>query len=312
MTDQTDTQQEDLVEFKADGEDSSIADPIATKSNKRKADKDQGDKAPLKMEAPKESSQGGGSTARPADKSNGMSMEKVKEDVAQMFAGQDLDEDFVSKAEVIYEAAVAARINEEVARLEEEFEIMLSEAIEEKKSELDEQVDKYLSYAVEEWVKENEIAIETSVKHSVAESFIESLQNLMSEHYVDLPEEQVSVVEELSDQIEEMKARLDEEVAKNAEMKSLIEAQQFADALEEICEGLADTQVEKMKKLVEGIESSSVEEFKRKAQIVKNNYFPAQTTVSESVDNDPVEEQREVTGTMSAYVNAIQRTVKSH
>lgn len=348
MVEQEVKQSEELVEFKADGEESSVADPIATKSNKRKADKEQGDKAPLSMNTaggPKLSkaqmisamvgkqyeslsrmtasdlrdlynTDANTSKDRIADKSgNGDPMIKlsVKEDVAEIFAGQeDLGEEFMTKAETIFEAAVAAKITTEVARLEEEFEQKLQEALEKQSEELAEQVDEYLSYATKEWVEENELAIESSIRSELAESFFAGLQQLFAEHYVDLPEDKVDLVAELNSKVAELEESLNAEAGKNFELSKHFFNLEKHVAIEEISEGLAQTQVAKLKALSEGIDADDIEEFKTKLLVVKENYFPDEKrVVVESSDEEPIEEEvQEVNSEMAAYLSAISRTLK--
>lgn len=339
---------EELVEFKADGEDSSIADPVTTGSTKRKADKDQGDKAPLKMDTkngPKMSkaqlinamvgkqyeslakmtasdlrdmysAQSDTSNSRKADKSNGMAMMKlsVKEDVAEIFGSEQLSEEFMEKAETIFEAAVAAKITTEVARLEEEYEAKLEEAVAANVEEIASQVDEYLSYAVKEWAEENRLAIESGIRAEIAESFMTSLKAAFEDHYIELPEEKVDVVAELQAKVEELEADLNEQIEKNFEVKKHYTALERHVVFEEISEGLAATQVEKLQKLAGGIDADSVEEYKEKLFVVRETYFPTEKVVmTEEVDEVDVDDDdvQEVHGEMAAYVNALSRSMKN-
>lgn len=337
---------EELVEFKADGEDSSVADPVATGNNKRSADKDQGDKAALKMD-PKDgpkltksqminnmvgkqydqlsrmtatdlrdlyNTDANTSQKRSADNTS-VKMMSVKEDVAEMFGGQDLSEEFMEKAETIFEAAVAAKITTEVARLEEEYEQKLQESAETYAEQLSEQVDQYLSHVVAEWVEENALAIESSIRADIAESFMNGLRGVFEEHYVELPEEKVDVVAEMAERIEALETELNETVEKNFELKQRhVEVEQQL-AFEDIVEGLADTQVEKLRKLAEGIEADTVEQYKQKLTVVKENYFPAEKPViaeeAEQVEQEEEAEiKQEVEGEMAAYMTAVSKSVK--
>ncbi len=104
----------------------------------------------------------------------------VKEDINEVFAGEDLTEEAKEKFSTIFEAAVSARVSLEEARLEEEFEAKLDEAVEEVKEEITTKVDQYLDYVVESWMEDNKLAIESTVRADIAENFMEGLYNLFA------------------------------------------------------------------------------------------------------------------------------------
>ena len=106
-----------------------------------------------------------------------------------------LSESFKEKATLIFEAAYTARIAEEVQRLEEAYNEALVEHAASIQDELVEKVDAYMSYVVESWMKENELAIETSLRADIAESFMRGLQSVFTEHYVEVPESKVDLVD---------------------------------------------------------------------------------------------------------------------
>ena len=86
----------------------------------------------------------------------------VKEDIAALVQGEELSEEFKSKAATIFEAAVHQKVmevsSEKIDELEKEFQDNLQEEIVSFRDELTEKVDGYLNYVVEEWMKENELA----------------------------------------------------------------------------------------------------------------------------------------------------------
>ena len=100
------------------------------------------------------------------------------EDVDALVAGEDLSEEFRERAVTIFEAAVTAKVNAEVAALQEAFESTLTEEVEQIKTELAEKVDDYLTYAAESWMKENALQIEHGIKTEMAESFFSGLKSL--------------------------------------------------------------------------------------------------------------------------------------
>ena len=239
------------------------------------------------------------------------------EDIDLMFGGEELSEEIRDKARTIFEAAVNSKLYTEVARLEEEFEANLVEALEAKIEQLSENVDKYLSYAVEQWVAENEIAIESGLKSEVVEGFIHGLKGLFEENYVDIPDDKVDLVTELSQKVIDLESHINSVVKENVELKDYVDALEVDKVFAEAVDSLPLTQQEKLRSLVEGIEYSDVEEFTKKLDIIKETYFPSAkgsskaATLTEDVDYDSDEEVAPVTsGPMSVYMQAISQTSK--
>ena len=197
----------------------------------------------------------------------------VADDVAALMEGEDLSEEFQAKATVIFEAAVNARVDHIVEQVQNDLLEEMQVAMEDIKEELSNKVDDYLNYMVEEWMTENEIAIEKGLKSEITEDFITGLKNLFVEHYIDIPTDKVDVVEELSLKVEELEESLNEQIKKGIELKKVVNEQLKYEAIHTACDGLSQTQVEKMKTLAEGVEYTSDEEFASKLETLKESYF---------------------------------------
>jgi hypothetical protein len=248
-----------------------------------------------------------------------MPMQKlnVKEDVEEMFAGQDLSEEFKGKATTLFEAAVNARVVLETARIEEEFENTLNEQVGEIVSDLTEKVDQYLDFVVETWMKDNEVAIETSLRNELVEDFIEGLRGLFSEHYISVPQEKLDILEALSEKVAELEEKLDETISENVELRQIAQSIELEDVFDTVSEGLALTQVERFRSLAEGIEfDGDLTAYERKLNIIKEQYFTEKTSVAASVINEDVSgensltEEVVTTPEMKRYALAISRTIK--
>jgi len=237
----------------------------------------------------------------------------MKEDVDALLSGEQLSEDFRNKASTILESAIKSRLAEEIDVLEKAYQASLAESVEAVQTQLSEQVDDYLNYVIENWITENEVAIQTGLRAELTEDFIAGLRNLFAEHYIDIPEEQVSVVEELGKKVEALEARLNEEIEHNVGLvKQINEAVKF-EVLVGATDGLTNTQAEKLKTLAEGLEYTSPEEYLAKVETLKENYFP--TTVKSTGALDQVESNgsgmisEEVQGRMGSYVKALGKTL---
>lgn len=248
----------------------------------------------------------------------------VKEEIAGLF-GDDLSEEFKLKATTIFEAAIAGRIAEERTALEEDYaakkvelEESFQKAREEMVEELSGQVSDYLDYVVEQWINDNQVAIDTSLNAEIASEFMGKLKDLFVESYIEIPEDKVDVVEELSAKLAEMEEKLNGVVAENIELRNVVEANTQEEIFDEVSEGLALTQIEKFRTLAEGVDFGDAETYRKKLEIVKEQYFAEKKVAAKQiVEQEMVELDEEVqapvaksTGPVANYVSAISRTVK--
>jgi hypothetical protein len=200
--------------------------------------------------------------------------------------------------------------------IEEAFENTLEESIVEIKEEMVENVDNYLNYAVAEWIAENKLAIENNIKTQIAESFMVNLKNVFEEHYVNIPDDQVDVVEAMSTELEDLKAQVNEMTEKNLELSRIVNEKEVETVTSSISEGLTDTQKDKFKKLTEAINYSNVDEFRKKVAIIKETYFPKNQEVKVAQDqllSETVEEPVKgpsLDPMMQIYVSSITKNSK--
>jgi len=244
--------------------------------------------------------------------------QSMKEDVAALFEGQEnLSEEFVEKASNIFEAAVTLKAITEVARLEEEFAAKLEESIEEVKEDIQSKLDTYLDYVVESWIKENEVAIESTLRSEMMEDFIGGLKNLFTEHYIEVPDDKVDVIESLTNKVTELESKLNEVIVENVELKQDGLVSRKSSLIESLTEGLTLSDSEKFIKLAEGLEfDGDLTKFEAKLEVVKETYFTDKKVVAKSNIEEEVFEGNTDTNTsvidpeINSYVQAISRSVK--
>ena len=238
----------------------------------------------------------------------------MSEHVNALLEGENLSEEFHAKATTIFEAAVKAKLEEEVALLEQAYAETLEERLDEIMEELASNVDDYLNYVVEQWITENEVAVESALRSELTEDFISGLKSLFAEHYIDIPEEEVDVVEELSAANEELEAKLNEEIQRNVELTSMLAESRKVELAATVCEGLSDTQTQKLLALVENVEYTDDESFIEKISTLRENYFPTAVKTDavldrvESVDPQALTEAN-LNGPMAKYVQALGRSL---
>lgn len=233
----------------------------------------------------------------------------VSEDIAALVNGEDLSEEFKTKATTIFEAAVVTRVKQEVAKLEEEFDVRLDEQVEQIKEGLIEKVDGYLNYIVEQWMEQNELALESGIKSEIVENFIGKLKDVFVESYIDVPEDKYDVIGAMEEAIQALEVKLDETVEYAVEMSTELGLMKRATIVEESAKGLADTDVEKFKSLAEELSFEDAETFSVKLQTIRENYFGKKTTsgVHPVVTDSIVEitEEKVYSSTMNAYLKQL-------
>jgi len=234
------------------------------------------------------------------------------EDVDALVAGEELSEEFKTRARTIFEAAVTSRVNEEVAVIQEALEESFAGEVEKLKTELSEKVDDYLSYAVSSWMEENALQIEHGIKNDMAESFFNGLKSLFIEHNFGVPEEKFNLLDGMAEQIDEMEQKLNEQIEANVSLHKEIGVYVRDGIVNECSSGLTETQKEKLFRLAEGVEFESEEDFRQKIETIKESYFNRKMQESAQVDPTEdvqplVEEATNYSASMRKYVDAIAR-----
>ena len=237
----------------------------------------------------------------------------VEEDVNALLAGEELSEEFQEKARTIFETAINAKVAQIKEQLEAAYEEKFVEEVASAKESLAERVDSYLEYVADEWMSENQLAVEAGLKADMTESFLSGMKSLFEEHYVTIPEEKYNVFESMVEKLDDMETKLNEQIEKNITLNARLSESAADGILNDVSEGLAQTQKEKLASLAESVEFESEEQYRGKLETLKESYFtqknvstPAKTeTLSEGVDSAPAS----VSGSMDAYLRALGSTL---
>ena len=242
----------------------------------------------------------------------------VDEDVAALFSGEELSEEFQDKARTIFETAIKSKVEEVKEQIQVQYQAQLVEEVAAVKTELTERVDSYLEYVAQEWLEENQLAIENGLKTEMTESFINGMKGLFEDHYVSIPEEKYDVIESMVDKLDEMESKLNEQIDKNVALNRRL-AESTADVIfAEVAEGLAVTQKEKLASLAENVEFDSEETYREKLVTLRNSYFSESATSSQREAAETVVEstQEQTTAApeagsiMEAYLQTLSRVAK--
>jgi hypothetical protein len=221
-----------------------------------------------------------------------------------------LSDEFRGKAGSIFEAVLTSKLTQEVDRLEAEYVQNLEEEVSEIQTSLVEKVDSYMNYVVETWMQENEVAVSDGLRTEIAEEFMTSLQKVFTEHYIEVPEGKVDLVDELSAQVAELEESLNKSTEDNIKLHGSVQDYQRSEIVREQSSGLAETEAEKLSSLVEDIDFDDADTFEMKVKTVKESYFTKE--VNESVDEvDSLigqdSQDVDLSDAMSRYTQAISK-----
>ena len=234
----------------------------------------------------------------------------VQEDIDALIAGEELSEEFQEKARTIFEAAINAKVAQIKEQLVAENAEKFAEEVAAAKESLAERVDSYLEYVSDEWFEENALAVEAGLKTEMTESFLSGMTGLFEEHYVTIPEEKYDVLESMVEKLDDMETKLNEQIEKNVSLNARLSESAADGILNDVSEGLASTQKEKLASLAESVEFESEDQYRGKLETLKESYFNSKKesstakteTLSEGVDHAGGEDY---SASMAAYMRTL-------
>jgi len=240
----------------------------------------------------------------------------VEQDVQALFEGEELSEEFQSKARTIFEAAIKEKVSEIKENLQTAYEQALVEEVASVRDELTERVDAYLEYVADEWIQENQLQVESGLKTEMTESFLEGMKSLFEEHYVSVPEDKYDVLESMVDKLDEMESKLNEQIERNVALNQRLAESNSDVILADVSEGLALSQKEKLASLASNVEFESETDYREKLVKLRESYFPSTNTSAPSAHSETISEgtqvdsPRQVSSAMEAYMQTLGRVAK--
>jgi hypothetical protein len=262
-----------------------------------------------------------------SDEEESEDMEDNSTDIDELVSSEEgLTESFKEKASIIFEAAVASKVKNTKALLKEKYETRLYEEVESVKETLVEKIDSYLTYAVETWVNDNKVAVESTLRTEITESFIGSLKNLFTEHYIEVPESKVDLVSNMEQQVSSLKEQVATKGRIANALADRVEKLTRQKVIAEASAGLADTQIAKLTEMVEDVEFINEATFAKKVATIREFYINGrakkENTLNENVDDNAsfisketiVENEIEgnnISPSMQNYLSAMSRMNKA-
>jgi hypothetical protein len=243
---------------------------------------------------------------------------KMEERISSLFSGQNLSEDFQSKAATLFEVAVNERVSKIKEGLKEKAKSLAEKTVKKEVSKIVDHVDEYLDYIVQEWITENEVAIETGLRTEVTESIVSGFKTLLGEAGVEVPEEEEDDMNKEYEEKKKLEMELDKEVEKNIELKKENIELKKEFILRDASEDLAETEKERLRELVSNFSYDDHESFTEKVETIREHYLKktsssdkdSNETLLEEGGLEEIEEKRGKTS-VDMYAEALSRTSKN-
>ena len=235
----------------------------------------------------------------------------MNEQLQNLFSGENLSEEFMGKASVVFEAALNERTESIRQAMLTEASTLVEQEVGNAVNELATRLDEYLSYAVDEWMKENKLAVESGIRTEISESFITGLKSLFETHYIEVPENKHDILEDLFSENQELETTLNEQIQTNMKFKQELDQGAARAVFMEAVSDLTQVDAERLASLANNINYTSPQEFHNKLVVLKENYLKAAPVAAR--EPETLTEQKIIPqgdSLMSGYVNALGRHSK--
>jgi hypothetical protein len=191
---------------------------------------------------------------------------------------KELTEGFKSKVAILFEGAIANRTIEIKEELEAQYQDDLQEEVTYIRENVVNKIDDYLSYVVESWIQENQEFVDNKLRTDIAENFMKSLQQVFTEHYIEVPDSEVNLVDSLSDDLKATTEQLEEVQNTNESLSEELENLHRRNIIEEASKDLANTEKVRFMSLLEEVEFNGAKSFASKVETIKENFDFSSTT----------------------------------
>lgn len=234
---------------------------------------------------------------------------------------QELTEGFRAKVGTLFEGAVANRVVEIKESLEAQYDNDLQEEVGYIRESLVTKIDDYLSYVVETWIEENQEFVDNKLRTDITENFMKALQGVFTEHYIEVPDSKVDLVDQLSEEVASVKESLVDVEEKNVTLAEELESLHREKILSEATTDLASTQVAKLSSLIEEVDFVDADTFASKVAVIKEGFFSdsdskeEEEVITESSDSTNVktivegeiDPNSKLSGDMQRYISTLSR-----
>ena len=200
---------------------------------------------------------------------------KVTLPKSNLFESVGLSKKAQTQVGVVFESALKDVTKQVSSQLHKHYKAVMESKVEGIKRQMTEQADQYLNYVVEEWMKTNKVNVRQSLRVQMAEDFLDGLHKLFKEHYINIPDNKVDVVEELTQQVKSLKTALNEQHSKTVALREVAVAANKARIVSDHIRttNMSEATANKFQKLAEGVGYTNAKQFRGKLAMLQESLF---------------------------------------
>ena len=214
----------------------------------------------------------------------------------------------------IFESAIKNTTRQIGKQIHEHYSKVHEKRLAEHQELMENRLNTYLDVVVEEWVETNRPAVRSSLRTELSENFLNGLQQLFTEHYIDVPESKTDVVKSLTQHVETLKRQVNEQYTEKLKLHRLAESANKKRIVATFARDMSESQAEKLEKLAEDTQYVNANDFREKLSMLKESYFEKQPSRATRLPEENVQEVTETgvaKGEADMVADAITRQAKT-
>jgi len=218
------------------------------------------------------------------------------------------------KVTAIFESAIKNTTRQIGKQIHEHYSKVHEKRLAEHQELMENRLNTYLDVVVEEWVEANRPAVRSSLRTELSENFLNGLQQLFTEHYIDVPESKTDVVKSLTQHVETLKRQVNEQYTEKLKLHRLAETANKKRIVATFARDMSESQAEKLEKLAEDTQYVNANDFREKLSMLKESYFEKQPSRATRLPEENVQEVTETgvaKGEADMVADAITRQAKT-
>ena len=238
----------------------------------------------------------------------------IKMPKASLFESAGFNVKQQKKVASIFESAIKSTTRQVGKQIHEHYSKVHKKRLAEHRQLIENRLNTYLDVVVEEWVETNRPAVRSSLRTELSENFLNGLQKLFTEHYIDVPESKTDVVKSLTQHVETLKRQVNEQYTEKLKLHRLAETANKKRIVATFARDMSESQAGKLEKLAEDTQYVNANDFREKLSMLKESYFEKQPSRATRLPEENVQEVTErgvAKGEADMVADAITRQAKS-
>ena len=239
----------------------------------------------------------------------------IKMPETSLFESAGFDVKQQKKVTAIFESAIKSTTRQVGKQIHEHYSKVHKKRLAEHQELMENRLNTYLDVVVEEWVETNRPAVRSSLRTELSENFLNGLQKLFTEHYIDVPESKTDVVKSLTQHVETLKRQVNEQYTEKLKLHRLAETANKKRIVATFARDMSESQAGKLEKLAEDTQYVNANDFREKLSMLKESYFEKQPSRATRLPEENVQEVTETGGVAKGeadmVADAITRQAKS-